>query len=352
MKRWIFAAAAVAGLMMFPAAASANTCGDDGASVKLFDPQGYLFDFDHSESTAPDHNDTFGTFYDGGSNAPGDTPPGPDSRDDSYDSFGQLFVGGSDNSHMYWSADNNACTDPSSTEHDFPLVGLNGLLVRRKVFVNQSGLPGARILDLLSNPGSTPITTTVQFGDLTSGGNDDDLGSDGSTAVRASSSGDTVASPADFWAVTNDDPTTTSDATLAHIPDGQGGAVKANLFQIGGGADSAPQDNVAWGWTVTVPAHRTVSLMSVEVQQADPANDSPTEVTSAVNVANAYETAPQSALYQGMNPAEAATIANWPQPPVKKCKKHKKKHHGKKSAAAAKKHKKSKCGKKHKKHKK
>ena len=92
--------------------------------------------------------------------------------------------------------------------------------------------------------------------------------------------------------------------------------------------------------------------MSVEVQQADPANDSPTEVSSAVNVANTYEAAPQSTLYQGMNPAEAATIANWPQPPAKKkCKKHKK-HHGKKSAAAAKKHKKSKCGKKHKKHKK
>jgi hypothetical protein len=148
---------------------------------------------------------------------------------------------------------------------------------------------------------------------------------------------------------------TTDDPTLAHIIGGQGGAVKASLFQVGGGTDptdSAPEDNVAWGWTVTVPPKRTLGLMSVEVQRVDAVNDSPTEVASAVNVANAYESAPQSALYAGINPAEAATIANWPQPPVpKKCKKHKKKH-GKKSAAAAKKHKKSKCKKHKKKHKK
>jgi hypothetical protein len=109
---------------------------------------------------------------------------------------------------------------------------------------------------------------------------------------------------------------------------------------------------VAWGWTVTVPANRTVGLMSFEVQQGDSAHSSSAEVVNAAAVANAYETAPMTTVYQGMSPTESATVANWPQPvQPKKCKKHKKKH-GKKSAAAAKKHKKSKCKKHKKKHKK
>jgi hypothetical protein len=351
MKRFWIAAAPAAGLMMFPAAASANTCGDNG-TTKLFDLQGYYFDFHRSDAVAPDHNDPFGTFDDSGSNDPAGSPPGPVDNGDSYDYFGALFVGGTDDGHLYFSADNNSCSDPVAGEHDYPVVPLAGLNVQRKIFVSPSGpLPGARILNLLSNPTTVPITTTVQVGDLASGNNRGDLGSDNPTAVRASSNGDTVASPADYWAVTNDEPDTTDDNTLAHVIDGHG-ALKANLFQIGGGtagAGTQPNDNVAWGWTVTVPAQRTVGLMSYEVQQGDPAHLAATEVTNAAAVANAYETAPLTTIYQGMSPAESATVANWPQPPApKKCKKHKKKH-GKKSAAAAKKHKKSKCKKKHKK---
>jgi hypothetical protein len=262
-----------------------------------------------------------------------------------------LFVGGIDDGHMYFSADNNSCSDPAAGEHDYPVVPLAGLNVQRKIYVSPTGpLPGARILNLLSNPTTAPITTTVQIGDLNTTNNRDDLGSDSGTAVRASSNGDTVATPADYWAVTNDDPVTNDDNTLAHVIDGHG-ALKANLFQIGGGTvGGTPEDNVIWGWTVTVPAHRTVGLMSFEVQQGIAGHPSPTEVASAAAVANTYETAPTTTIYQGMSPTEAATIANWPQPPVK-CKKHKKKH-GKKSAAAAKKHKKSKCKKHKKKHKK
>jgi hypothetical protein len=348
MKRWTIAAAIAAGLMAFPAAASANSCGGDSAP-KLFDSQGYYFDFTDGGTTA-DQNNPFATFDDSGSNGPTDTPPGPDSTTDSYDSFGALFVGGTDNAHLYFSADNNACSDPAPGEHDYPVVPMSGLNVQRKIFVGPSGpLPGARILNLLSNPTTAPITTTVQVGDLNSGDNDGDLGSDNDTAVRASSSGDAVLTAADYWAVTNDDPTSTSDNTLAHIADGHG-VVKTNLFQLGPGTASQPEDNLIWGWTVTVPAHRTVGLMSFEVQQTDATKDSPTDVASAAAVANGYETAPGTTIYQGMTPAESATVANWPQPPVK-CKKHKKKH-GKKSAASAKKHKKSKCKKHKKKHKK
>ena len=153
----------------------------------------------------------------------------------------------------------------------------------------------------------------VQVGDLNSTNNDGDLGSDDTTQVRASSNGDTIASPADFWAVTNDDPATTSDNTIAHIVDGQGAAVKANLFQVGGGTvtTAQPEDNVAWGWTVTVPAHGLVGLMSFEVQQADSALSSPTDVAAAVSQANAHESASLSTLYQGMSSAEQKSVVNW-----------------------------------------
>jgi hypothetical protein len=355
MKRWLIAAAAATSFMLFPSVAAADTCGDDG-TTQLFDSQSYLYDFAQSESATPDHNDPFAALYDGGR----PSPPAPTGEDfsDSWDDLGALFVGGTDDSHMYFSSDNNSCTnDLGGRDHVYPLVTIGGLQVQRKIFVPTTGLPGARILNLVTNPGGAPVTTTVQVGDLTSDDNDGDLGSDSTTAVRASSNGDGIATPADFWAVTNDDPSEPSDATLAHVIDGQGGAVKGNLFQIGGGLPAEqPEDNVAWGWTVTIPARATVGLMSFEVQQAVFPRNSASEVSNAAGVANAYESSAPATLYQGMSSAEAASVVNWSQPPAphkkKKCKKHKKKHHGKKSAAAAKKHKKSKCGKKHKKHKK
>jgi hypothetical protein len=310
MRQWMIAAAAAAAVMALPGTAAAATCGDNG-TTQLFDSQGYYFDFTDGGATA-DRNQPFAALFDSGSNAPADTPPGPVSNSDTYDDFGALFVGGTATGNLYFSADNNSCSNPAAGEHDYPVVTINGLQVQRKLFVSPSGpLPGARILNLIRNPGGSPVTTTVQVGDLLSGDNEDDLGSDNDTAVRASSNGDTVASPADFWAVTNDDPTNTSDNTLAHIIDGQGGAVKANLFQVGGGADAQPEDNVAWGWTVTIPAGQTIGLMSFEVQQGSAGLSSPTDVASAVAQANNHETAPLSTLYQGMSASEQTSVVNW-----------------------------------------
>jgi hypothetical protein len=306
----MIAAAAAAAVMALPGTASAAICGDDG-TTELFDSQGYFFDFTDGGATA-DRNQPFAALYDSGSNGLADTPPGPVVNSDSYDDFGALFVGGTATGNLYFSADNDSCSNPAAGQHDYPVVTINGLQVQRKIFVSPSGpLPGARILNLIGNPGGSPVTTTVQVGDLLSGDNEGDLGSDGDTAVVASSNGDTVASPADFWAVTNDNPLATSDNTLAHIIDGQGGAVKANLFQVGGGTDGTPADNVVWGWTVTIPAGQTIGLMSFEVQQGSVGLSSPTDVASAVAQANTHENAPLSTLYQGMSESEQASVVNW-----------------------------------------
>src|ERR1700704_2088530 len=124
MTRWIIAAAAVAGLMALPATAAANICGGGSATTpQLFDSQGYYFDFNNAgPGTTPDQNDPFAAFADSGSHGPTGTPPGPVSNNDSYDKFGALFVGGTDNAHLYFSADNNSCSDPAPGEHDFPVV--------------------------------------------------------------------------------------------------------------------------------------------------------------------------------------------------------------------------------------
>lgn len=310
MKRLLIAVIAAVGVLALPATAAADTCGDDG-TTQFFDSQGYYFDFTQGPA-APSHNDPFATLYDSGSNGPAGTPPGPVTNSDTYDDWGALFVGGTSLSNMYFSADNNSCSNPAPGDHVYPVVTINGLQVQRKIFVNPVGsLPGARILNLIRNPGGSPVTTTVQVGDLLSGDNEGDLGSDSDTQTRASSNGDTLTSPADFWSVTNDDPTTTSDNTLAHIVDGVGGAVKANVFQLGPGSDAQPQDNLIWGWTVTIPAGQTVGLMSFEVQQGVAGLSAPPQVANAVAQANAYENAPLSTLYQSMSASEQQSVVNW-----------------------------------------
>jgi hypothetical protein len=310
MKRWLIAAAVAGGAMAVPGTAAATVCGDDG-TTQLFDSQGYYFDFSEAGTTA-DRNLPFATLFDSGSNGPADTPPGPVFDRDSYDSFGTLFVGGTDTSNMYFSADNDSCTAPTAGEQDFPIVDMGGLRVQRKFFVNRTGvLPGIRILNLITNPGGSPVTTTVQVGDLQSQDNASDLGSDSRTAARSSSSGDAVISPGDLWGVTNDDPTTTSDNTLAHIVDGKDGAMTANVFQLGPGTDFDPADNLIWGWSVTIPAGQTVGLMSFEVQQGSAGHPSAANAASAAAVANSYENAPLSTLVSGMSPTEVASVVNW-----------------------------------------
>jgi hypothetical protein len=286
----------------------------------LTDPTASFFDF--VEAGATTNRDTaFSAFYDSGTNAPGDTPPGPRGTSDTFDNWGGLFVGGTAVTDMYFSADNNACADEEGgAERVFPVVSLHGLQVQRKIFVRPfsqtGGLPGARVLNLLSNPGAAPVTTTVQVGDLLSDDNDGDLGSDDTTAVRSSSSGDPVAAPGDKWFVTSDHDGgagSNSDAALAFVVDGPAGVTSASKVQVGGGIDAQPQDNVAWSWTLTLQPGETVALMSFVVQADAPASGTQAAESDALAAsrAQAYLSAPTSLLYAGMSATEIAALKNW-----------------------------------------
>lgn len=313
-------AMATIALTSVPGTAHAATCADDGTTV-LYDPSGSYFDFNTAGAT-PDRDDPFAAFYDSGTNGPGGTPPGPRSNNDVFDGFGALFVGGTDVANMYFSADNNACaSEEGGAEQVFPVVTLAGLQVQRKVYVRPAaqtgGLPGARILNLLTNTTGAPITTTVQVGDLGSGDNYGDLGSDSNTAVRSSSSGDAAAAAGDRWFVTSDHATgggaTNSDPAIAHIVDGPGARDAATLLQVGGGSDSTPQDNVAYRWQITVQPGETAALMSViaTAEAADGPTQAATADALAASIAQAYMNAAPASVYTGMSAAEIAGLRNW-----------------------------------------
>jgi hypothetical protein len=196
----LVAAATVAAATAFPAAAAAAPCG----GTFQYDSAGSEWDINTPEATYP----FLGTFDDGGAKAPNGTPPGPRSATDSYDAWGALFVGGDAATNLYGSTiEANDCFDEDEgRERVFPKKTIDGLEVQRKVFVSATGLPGARILNLVRNPGGAPRTTSVQVGDTidADGVYSGDLGSDDDTIVRASSSGDTALSAGDRWAVTSD----------------------------------------------------------------------------------------------------------------------------------------------------
>jgi hypothetical protein len=300
--------------------ASAAVCGDNG-TTQLFDSGGYYFDFTMGNTTGPDRNQPFATLYNGGVNGPFDMPPGPVTTSDSYDNWGALFVGpGADASeaNLYSSDDNDSCAnEDGGREHVYPQVEMaqNGLLVQRKIFVSDAGPLGARILNLISNPTPNVINTDVQVGDTLSSDNRGDLGSDGLTAVRSSSSGDLALTAADRWAVTSDHTggTTNHDAALAHVIDGPGGRERIDFATLTG-TDGTPQDNLAWRWHVRIQPGQTIALVSYEVEQAVASRDAATEDANARDQALAYEAAPPGVLFAGMSTAERAAVANWANP--------------------------------------
>lgn len=316
----VVTAAAATLVVVTPGTALADPCGDDG-TTKLTDPSASWFDFTQAGLTA-DHNQPFAALYDSGTNGPADIPPGPRSNSDAFDDWGALFVGGNAVSDMYFSADNNGCVNETGgSGHVYPVVSLHGLQVQRKLYVHPAsevgGLPGVRILDLLTNSGPTPVTTSVQVGDNLSADDDGDVGSDSDTAVRSSSSADAVATVGDKWFVTSDhvnsSGTENSDPAIAFVVDGPGGLSPATAIQVGGGTDATPHDNVVWSRQLTIQPGETAALMSFVVL-ADVAVG-PTQAATAdalaASRAQALLTAAPAQLYQGMSPVEIAALRNW-----------------------------------------
>jgi Ca2+-binding RTX toxin-like protein len=334
---WTILGTIAALALALPAAASAADCSMNNSSPSappvdgpndpaLLDSGGYEFDVSQEGYPVPTYDDEaepFATLFDGGAETT-TVPPGPRSEDDSWDSWGALYVGpGGDTNvlNQYFSTNDESCLrEDDGRELVFPALPLSGLTVQRKLFVAASGLHGARLLNLVSNRGKTPVTTTVQIGTRFSFDNYGDLGSDDDTAVRVSSSGDLVLTPADFWAVTSDNATTNDDPALGHVMDGPGGRERVDLATLLGlrppGEDGDPEDNLTWAWNVTVQPGQTLALMSYEIQQSLPVDtdNAAAEAGMAAGVAQSYQGAPPTTLFAGMTKSEQAAVANWKTP--------------------------------------
>jgi Ca2+-binding RTX toxin-like protein len=319
----------VAAIAVAPSVASAAECSINDVNSgtpgnALFDSQGYAFDVPAiTDPTSEYEARTFSSLDDGGSHGPAGIPPGVRNTNDSWDEWPGLYVGSTTDaaplSTSYHSFDDNSCaTEDGGRELVFPQLGVNGLLVQRKLFVAAAGMPGARILTLVTNPGASPVTTTVQYGGLDTS-NDGSLGSDADTAVRNSSSGDATFTAADLWGVTSDHEasggTKNSDLALAHVVDGSGGSDRVDQIAFGAPPDN---DQLVYRWSnLTILPGQTAAIMAFEVQQGVADANASAEDAAAAAAAQQLENAvpkgnAASPLYSGMTLHEVGSLRNWP----------------------------------------
>jgi Ca2+-binding RTX toxin-like protein len=323
------AVGAVAAMALAPSSALADVCGIDDVNATtpgnaLFDSQGYTFDVaTTSDPTSEYDARTFSSLDDGGSHGPAGVPVGVRQTTDSWDEWPGLYVGSTaDDAPLntsYHSFDDNSCSrEDGGRVVVFPQLTVNGLLVQRKLFVASSGLPGGRILTLVTNPASAPVTTSVQYS--STAGQDGDLGSDDNTAVRTSSSGDTAFTPADLWGVTSDhvvaSGTKNSDLALAHVVDGTGGNDRVDHI-VAAGSDGGDADNLVYRWdNLTILPGQTAAIMAFEVQQGVADANASAEDAAAAAAAQQIESQAQagttSPLYSGMSLREIGSLRNWP----------------------------------------
>ncbi|MBI5501591.1 MAG: DUF4215 domain-containing protein [Deltaproteobacteria bacterium] len=167
---------------------------------------------------------------------------------------------------------------------------LSGLTVTRKIYVPTTER-WARFLEIFANPGGAAVAATVRI--------ETNCGSDGSTVVTGSSSGDTVYTTADRW-VTTDDIDSGGDPSLNHNFWGPGAGVMPSL--VGNSVfDCAATNGVFAEFNITVPAGGTVILMHFGGQNTNQAD-------SRTNAA-AIDLLPAAAL-AGLS-GELAYIVNW-----------------------------------------
>lgn len=165
---------------------------------------------------------------------------------DAYDGAYLLAVNGS----VYDSAGQTGRLQLDGRGVKMPEMAVGDLRVRRFVYVPKTGGDYARYLDVVTNLGTSDATVL-----FTISGN---LGSDSTTVVVASSSGDAVIGLDDAWFTTDDVPGG-GDPSLAHVVQGTSPRVRASSLRL-------EVDSMSWEFTATVPAGGRVALLTYAVQ--------------------------------------------------------------------------------------
>ena len=285
--------AAAAALPLTPAVAVVPAV--PACQVTLTDSFGGAWDFNQSGPSQVDGSVTDGSI------------PG---HHDAYDRFTSLDIStdGGLGWNVYASNDpalyDQCTTEDNGRELVTPVLNLGGLDVYRKTYVPDTGLAFARFLNVLTNNTAAPITVSLDI----AGGRkaNTDLGSDSSTLVTGSSSGDansaagdmSAMTSADDWATTADNPTSPTDPTLAHVWQDHAGQDQAEFAGI-----NLYPDQLVWQYAdVTIEPGQTVIYMTFEAMRAT--------IAESVAAAQALAAAPAEAL-AGMSAAELKAVRNW-----------------------------------------
>lgn len=196
-------------------------------AINLNSPGGFIFDIQETFS---------GALFDGSSGA--------------YDTMYTLNVNGA----AYSAGGVAATTSLAGRQIEMAEVTMGTLRVRRLAYVPTGGTGQnyCRYLDLIRNPGASAVAATVTI----EGG----LGSDLSTIVTGTSSGDTVFSIADDWLATDDMLDGTGDPSLAHVLQGPGVPLRAS-------AASIVTDRPTWSFNLMVPAGGQVGILTFAIQE-------------------------------------------------------------------------------------
>ena len=163
---------------------------------------------------------------------------------DAYDGMYRLSVNGTT-----YTSRGTSTTSPTGS-YTYPPQVIGSLSVQRHSYF-PTGVVGnyLRLVDTVTNTGTTAAMATIRiYGNL---------GSDSSTSVTGSSSGDTVVSSVDSWFGT-DDSDGTGDPSLVHLMQGLTPTVRTS-------AASISRDSPEWTFTVSVPAGERVAVMSFAI---------------------------------------------------------------------------------------
>ena len=221
---------------------------------------------------------------------PGSTSP-RGSQSDAYDGASIIKI---DGTHVEANAGSTADIDGQ-----YARVGprsLSGLNVHMEYFALESAAT-LRNLTTLANPTASPITVTVEF--------DNNWGSDGSTTVQGTSSGDLTLTTADRWYVTSDSATDPSDPVNVTVFGGPGNPRVTPSTISDTTFSAAGTQGLLVGYEVTVPAGQTRRLMFFhEMTQTNQAG---------VTAAGAYDKNPatDSELIGDLSGGVLASIVNW-----------------------------------------
>ena len=172
----------------------------------------------------------------------------------SYDQMYYLEVNGT----RYSRGSGSVSTSLMGRQVDMPTATISGLNVSRKIYVPEMGGDYVRYLDTITNPGATDATVTVSI--------EGNLGSNATTNVYATSSGDMALGASDAWFGTDDATDGGGTPSLAHVAMGAGGSEVrlASAPTLTGSFSTL--DELAWSFNVTIPAGETVSFLTFGVQ--------------------------------------------------------------------------------------